>query len=175
MKSKKRPAIIEPVDSEKLSWEVEEHLMALLLQGHISIDQLRQNLSFSDFHRYSDATEVLFTLSAEGDTSYFQGDSGKHLLNSWMERLGDDDQSNLRRLALSEVRDKDCERAARQLVGRLKLTSLGKRLRQLQREIREEEVNHNDETVSKLAEAVHRVSNGTEATAARIRLEDNHR
>ena len=150
MKSDKRPAIIEPIDSEKLSWEVEEHLMALLLQGHIGIDQLRQNLNSSDFQRYSDATDVLYTLSTEEQVNFFHDETGKRLLGKWMERLGEDDQSDLRRLALSEVRDKDCERAARQLVGRLKLTSLAKRLRQLQREIREEEENHNDETVLNL-------------------------
>jgi len=141
MKGELKPAIIEPIDSEKLSWEVEEHLMALLLQGHVSIDEIRQNLTSADFHRFSEATDSLFNLSDQEQINLLEGESGRRLFSRWMDEISAQDQSDLRRLALSEVRDKDCERAARQLIGRLKLTSLGNQMGQLQQRLQNEEAN----------------------------------
>jgi DNA primase len=126
-----------PVPSRK--WGVEEHLMALLLQGAVPIERAMQDLAPTDFQRFSRAIEVLFSLYRDRSPSdrpeRFEGPKGRRLFEEWLAQLPPDDQAALRELAISDARDEDGERAALQLIGRLRLQSLERRLQALQREL----------------------------------------
>jgi DNA primase len=135
MKAGKRDAIITSNDSGKPGWEVYEHLMFLLLQGEVGIDQIRQEASPDDFGRFASAVETLLTLSEQQNILSFEGDSGRTLMASWLESLEEDVQREIRGLALSESRDGTGEQATQQLLAQLRLKNLDQRLLDIRSEI----------------------------------------
>ncbi len=95
-----------PVPSRK--WGVEEHLMALLLQGAVPIERAMRDLAPTDFQRFSRAIEVLFSLYRDRSPSdrpeRFEGPKGRQLFEEWLAQLPPDDQAALRELAIRIVR-----------------------------------------------------------------------
>lgn len=136
MKGRKRDAIMSPNDSEKLSWEVDEHLMFLLLDGEIRIDQIREEITPSAFGRFSSSIESLLNLSQRKEIHHFEGESGKALLNLWLDDLDDKTQSEIRRLALSDSRDIEGEQAARQLLVKCRIMVLDQKLQEMRTEMK---------------------------------------
>ncbi len=147
MQRPERSAIMASNASEKLGWEVEEHLMYLLLHGEIGIDQIQQELIPSDFHRFARAAEILIKLSQEQGISRIEGVAGQRFLGEWLARLDGEEQNDLRKLAVSERRDDNSERAVAQLIGRLRLVSLDEQLTMLLQQIKEAEAQQNQPQV----------------------------
>ncbi|MBI1730575.1 DNA primase [Candidatus Acetothermia bacterium] len=143
-------AIIGNNASEKLDWEVEEHLMYLLLQGEISIDQVRNELTPSDFQRFSYAAEILFSLSSEQGITHIEGVAGQRFLNEWLSSLSVEDQRDLRKLAVSENRYQDSGIALAQLIGRHHLMKLEERSHKVLQQIKEAGPQANQEALVKL-------------------------
>ncbi len=123
------------------TWGVEEHLMALLLQGAVSIERAMHDLTPTDFQRFARAVEVLAALYRDWPPSdrperFDDSPAGRRLLEEWLAQLPPDDQAALRELAVGDDRDTDGERAARQLIGRLRLQGLERRLKTIPQELR---------------------------------------
>jgi DNA primase len=140
-------AILNTNASEKSCWEIEEDLMYLLVQGEIEIDQIRKELSPSDFQRFSQATEILFSLSRENGIARIEGVAGQRFLNEWISKLSEEDQRDIRKLAVSENHHKDSSIALEQLIGCHHLVKLGNRLHKILQEIRGAEPQGNQESL----------------------------
>jgi len=151
MKGRSPAAIMGEKSSGRQSWGVEEHLMYLLLQGELPIERAMRELSPADFRRFSQAVESLFELYREkGGPKRLEGARSSPFLNEWLSGLDPEDQKELRRLALSERRDGDSERAIAQLIGRLRLEGVERRLKVLKREIREAERQNDQRALRRL-------------------------
>jgi DNA primase len=146
-----QPAAIMGDRVREPSWGVEEHLMYLLVQGELPIRRAMEELSPADFHRFSHAVEVLFTLyREEGGPERLEGAWGRRFIEEWFARLDAEEGRELRELAMSERRDADSEKAASQLIGRLRLSGVERRLKSLKREIERAEQEQERKTLQRL-------------------------
>lgn len=151
MKGRGPAAIMGERSSGRQSWGVEEHLMYLLLQGELTIERAVRELSPADFSRFSHAAQSLFELYREkGGPKRLEGAHSSPFLNEWLSRLEPEEQRELRQLALSERRDGDSEKAIAQLIGRLHLEGVERRLKALKQKIEEAERRHDHPALRRL-------------------------
>lgn len=151
MKERRQPVTMGFISPRKENWGVEEHLMHLLLQGELSLERAAEELDAADFDRFSHAMDVLFAFQREeGGSDRIEGKEGEKLLSEWLARLDPEDQQALRALAVSERRDADSEKAIAQLISRLRVAGVERRLSALKREIDEAEKHHDRPNVERL-------------------------
>jgi DNA primase len=110
------------------TWGPEEHVLYFLLQGDLTVKRAIAELDPADFRRYRGIIKKIFTFT--------NGFKLEHLL----ERLGEEEQSLVRGLALTEGMFKDVKKAVIDSIIGLKLNSTNRALEEVRRKLKEAEL-----------------------------------
>jgi DNA primase len=117
-------------DHERIPWGPEEHLLYFLLQGDLSLEEAKRELTVQDFPRYGRIISVLFSRGLE---------EGQIEPEELLAELEEPDQRVVTGLLLSPVEFTDRAKAAQDALRALKLARLERELKELKRRLAEAE------------------------------------